>query len=63
MPRKQRFKPSRKPKLISTAQAQEAAEIERPSVQLDEIARTPEAERPEPALEPRSQGREEVRAR
>ena len=61
MPRKQRFKPSRKPKPIPAAQAQEAAELERSSVQLDDIARAPDADRQEP--EARVQGREEDRAR
>lgn len=33
MPRKQRFKPSRKPKPISTTQMPEDAEVQRPSMQ------------------------------
>jgi hypothetical protein len=63
MPRKQRFKPSRKPKPIPTAQAQEAAELGRQGVQLDDAARAPETERPEHPADNRSPRREEAEAR
>jgi hypothetical protein len=63
MPRKQRFKPSRKPKPIPAAQVQEGAEIGRQGVQLDDAGRAPEKERPEPPAADRLPHREEAEAR
>ncbi len=62
MPRKQRFKPSRKPKPIPAAQAQEAAERERPGVHADDMTGAPESDRPEPAGGHRSPRREGAEA-
>lgn len=63
MPRKQRFKPSRKPKPIPAVQAQEGAEVGRQGVQLDDATRAPEPERHEPGADNRSPRREEAEAR
>ena len=63
MPRKQRFKPSRKPKPIPAVQVQEGAEIEQSNVQLDQGARAPEPARPDQGIESRTHRQEEIEAR
>ncbi len=63
MPRKQRFKPSRKPKPIPVEQPQGVAEHDRTSVHLEEGARAPEQARPDPGMDARTHRQEEVEAR
>ena len=63
MPRKQRFKPSRKPKPMPVAQAQDGAQIERMNAQPDEGSRASEANRPETAADGGTPRREEAEAR
>ena len=43
MPRKQRFKPSRKPKVIPTVQTEDRVELERTSGQYNDMARVSDA--------------------
>jgi hypothetical protein len=54
MPRKQRFKPSRKPKPISTTQTLEDAEVQRPSMQRDDAMRALDEDRATSAGEGRA---------
>lgn len=63
MPRKQRFKPSRKPKPMPTTQAHEGAELDRSSAQREEATRAPESDRQDPSAEAKAPPRpEEVEA-
>jgi len=54
MPRKQRFKPSRKPKLIPTAQAQDGVEIGAASTQSDDETRVSDGDLMDPAAAARA---------
>jgi hypothetical protein len=63
MPRKQRFKPSRKPKPVPVAQTQEGAVLEQSGAQREEASRTSAADHIESMPEPRAtQRREEMEA-
>ena len=61
MPRKQRFKPSRKPKPMPTAQMPEGTQRESSSMQQqqNEGARAPEEDHPNPVVDLHMPGRQD----